>query len=399
MAERLQKILARAGIAARRKAEELMLAGRVRVDGRVITELGTKADGRRQRIEVDGQRVIAEPLVYVLMHKPRGVVCTANDPEGRPTITSLVHGLKVRVVPIGRLDYATSGVLLLSNDGDFAMGLLHPQRKVEKTYVAKVHGSLSESDVARFSESIVIDGKPTRPIKARLLRIENGKTWLELGLEEGKNRQIRRIGEALGYPVLRLVRTHFAGLTVEDLRPGEFRMLTVSELRNLQKAYGVPRRARPAAIEIERGKLGDDTSRARRRAASKFGVRPRPATAEPSQADRIQERSRNLPRVAPGHSPSRWERSAHGGDALPTDAFSAKGSRKFSGNDPSRRKKPAARTLASKPRTGSPAAASTVWSNTTKSGKSPGKAKTRHNPSGPFAETIPNKRSRRFGSG
>lgn len=375
MAERLQKILARAGLAARRKAEELIVAGRVRVDGRVVTELGTKADSRKQRIEVDGKRIVREPLVYVLMHKPRDVVCTANDPEGRRTVTSLVRDLAVRLVPVGRLDYATSGVLLLSNDGDFALGLLHPKRTVRKIYVAKVQGEVSDAAVERFKQSIVIDGKPTKPIDVRVLRVENRKTWLELTLEEGKNRQIRRLGEAVGYPVMRLVRTEFAGLTVDGLRPGEYRMLTVSELRELQKEYGVPRHVRPASVPH----------------AGPMGRTPR--SSDSRGASRANRR-------ASERSPTEARRGSLGGKSAGGQRTAgASGSKRFSGSVQSERKNPAARKYASEPRTCSPAAASAPWSKTTKSGRSAGSAKTRHSPSGPLPLTMPSKRSRRFGSG
>jgi 23S rRNA pseudouridine2605 synthase len=377
MADRLQKILARGGIAARRKAEELIVAGRVRVDGRVVTELGTKADSRKQRIEVDGKRVIKEPLVYVLLHKPRDIVCTASDPEGRPTVTSLVKGLTMRLTPIGRLDYATSGVLLLSNDGDFAMGLLHPKRAVKKIYVAKVQGEVSDVALARFKQSIVIDGKPTKPIDVRILRVENRKTWLELTLEEGKNRQIRRLGEAIGYQVMRLVRTHFAGLTIEGLRPGEYRMLTTSELRDLQKEYGVPRNVHAAAVSFAEGPV----ARSPRTTGSKGSSR---RAAQPTHS----RGSVGAGRSSRGFRPEVAQR-----------APGAKGSSGLSGSDQFERKNPAARKKASGPRTGSPAAASVPWSKTTKSGTSAGKAKTRHRPSGPLPLTTPSKRSRRFGSG
>lgn len=360
MMDRLQKILARAGIAARRKAEELILAGRVRVDGRVVTELGTKADSRRQRIEVDGKRIVPESFVYVLMNKPRGVMCTANDPEGRPTVTSLVEGIHARIVPVGRLDYATSGVLILSNDGDFAMGLIHPKRKVIKTYSAKVQGDVGEEGLARLRQSIVIDGKATRPMEVRAVRVENRKTWLEITLEEGKNRQIRRVCEAAGFPVMRLVRTRFAGLTVDELKPGQYRMLTASELRELQKQFGVPRRIRP------------------------------PEPTGKSLTNRPSLRSKPQRGTARTSSGERWAGQR---------AFGSRGSEKSSGSDQSSRKNPAARTKARVPRMDSPAAASMPWSKTTKSGTSAGSARTRHNPSGELPVTTPRRRTGRSGSG
>ncbi|MEB2311602.1 MAG: pseudouridine synthase [Sorangiineae bacterium] len=254
--ERLQKLLARAGIASRRKAEDLITAGRVKVGGRVVTELGAKADPRRDRVEVDGRRIVADPLVYVLLNKPKNVMCTLRDPEGRPTVADSVRGLGVRVVPVGRLDFGTSGVLLLTNDGDFANGLMHPRCAVPKVYVVKVDGELDERAVARWRESLVIDGRATRPATVRALRREAGKTWLELTLVEGRNRQVRRLGEAAGQPVMRLARTSYAGITAEGLRPGQWRHLTATELRELKRSYGVPERVRaapPGAVRVRAG--------------------------------------------------------------------------------------------------------------------------------------------------
>lgn len=246
--ERLQKILARAGVASRRAAEELIVAGRVKVDGRVVTELGTRADPRRSRVEVDGRRVQAEPLVYIALHKPRNVMCTLRDPEGRPTVIDYVKNVGVRVVPVGRLDFHTSGVLLLTNDGDFAEALMHPRRSVPKVYVAKVQGELDDRAVERWRQSIVIDGRATRPAEVKRLRTVQGKTWLEITLREGRNRQVRRLGEASGSGVVRLARVAYAGITAEGLRPGHWRHLGVDELVDLKRAYGVPRRVRPAEL-------------------------------------------------------------------------------------------------------------------------------------------------------
>ncbi len=244
--ERLQKILARAGVASRRSAEQLIEQGRVRVDGRTVVELGSKADPRRQRVELDGKRIEAEPLVYVLFHKPREVMCTMKDPEGRQTVADFMRDAGGRVVPVGRLDYHTSGVLLLTNDGDFASGLAHPTKRVEKVYVAKVRGLVDDQALLRWQEPVEIDGRPTRPAQVRRLRVEGDKTWIEVTLHEGKNRQIHRIGEAAGNPVLRLARVSFAGIVHDGLRPGQWRYLSKDELLALKKAYGVPKRVRPA---------------------------------------------------------------------------------------------------------------------------------------------------------
>ncbi len=250
--ERLQKLLARAGIASRRAAEQLIVEGRVSVDGKVVRELGVRADGRRQRVEVDGRKIVSESLVYLILNKPRGVMCTLDDPEGRKTIKELVRNAGARVVPVGRLDYHTSGALLLTNDGDFALELQHPRGKVPKEYVAKVRGVLDESKLARFAESIEIDGRRTQPADVRLLRVEGDKTWISIILREGKNRQVRRLGDEAGHPVLRLSRLSHAGITTEGLRPGEWRPLSKDELVTLKKTYGVPKRVHAPAPPPER---------------------------------------------------------------------------------------------------------------------------------------------------
>jgi 23S rRNA pseudouridine2605 synthase len=187
---------------------------------------------------------VFEPLVYVVLHKPRGVVCTLKDPEGRPTVGEHLRRVEARVVPAGRLDFHTSGALICSNDGDFVERLAHPRHHVPKEYVAKVHGIVDEAGLSRLREELVIEGRATRPAQVRILRVEGDKTWLTVRLMEGRNRQVRRLGEHAGLPVLRLVRVAQAGITVEGLRPGEWRHLTIDELRVLQSEYGVPRRVR-----------------------------------------------------------------------------------------------------------------------------------------------------------
>jgi len=238
---RLQKILARAGIASRRHAEDLIVAGRVRVNGRIALELGSKADPLRDRVEVDGKRIVAEDLVYVVLHKPRGVVSTMSDPEGRLSVRDYLKDVPGRVFPVGRLDYATSGVLLATNDGDFGEGLLHPRRGVSKTYIVKVDGLMDPRHLTTWSEGVELEDGKTLPAKVSMIRHEDGKTWLELTIKEGRNQQIRRMGEATGFPVMRLARSSFAGVTSEGLRPGTWRPLTTAELTALKKEYGVPK--------------------------------------------------------------------------------------------------------------------------------------------------------------
>lgn len=278
--ERLQKILARAGISSRRKAEDIISAGRVRVDGRVVSELGAKADPKRSSIEVDGRRIQPEPLCYGVFHKPRQMVTTLSDPEGRPTARDVLREVGVRVVPVGRLDFNTSGVLLFTNDGDFAQALLHARERVPKVYAAKVSTKVDEGNLERWAESIEIEGKRTRPAAVRVLRREGKKTWLEIAVTEGKNRQVRRLGEHAGTPVERLSRLSHAGITAEGLRPGQWRLLTIDELKDLKKRYGVPEKIRgimenPRATKSKRSPSRDQ---GRGRAAEGKSVKSRGAT-------------------------------------------------------------------------------------------------------------------------
>lgn len=244
MLERLQKIIARAGISSRRAAEELVSSGRVRVNGVVVTELGTKADPYNDKIEVDGRRLVAEDLVYVVLHKPRNVVATMSDPEGRPSVAEYLKHVGGRVYPVGRLDFGTSGVLLATNDGEFANGLLHPRKDVPKTYIIKALGVMSDADLDVWRKGAMLEDGKTLPTEVRFLRHEGDKTWFEMTLREGRNQQIRRMGDATGFRVGRLARLSFAGITSDELRPGEWRHLTKDELIALREAYGVPKRVR-----------------------------------------------------------------------------------------------------------------------------------------------------------
>ncbi|MDB4933054.1 MAG: Ribosomal large subunit pseudouridine synthase [Labilithrix sp.] len=291
--ERIQKILAAGGIASRRAAEKLITEGRVRVNGRIVSELGAKADPRQDRIEVDGKRVTAERHVYLVLHKPRGVVATMSDPEGRPTVREILAPVGARVYPVGRLDFATSGVLLATNDGDFAEGLLHPKRAVPKTYVVKVNGKMKAEDMDRWREGVQLEDGMTQRAEAKTLRFEGDKTWFELTIKEGRNQQIRRMGEATGFLVMRLARIAFAQITAEGLRPGEWRHMTREELVQLKKTYGVPKSIpappenvmtntrRTRAVHPDRGARPGSDERARR------GPGPgRPGPARPAREQR-----------------------------------------------------------------------------------------------------------------
>jgi 23S rRNA pseudouridine2605 synthase len=231
---RLNAFLARSGVASRRGADELILAGRVRVNGepgRFDSDVG-----RRDRVELDGRRVELQRLAYVLLNKPAGTVTTAHDPQGRPTVVALVD-LPVRVVPVGRLDVDTTGVLLLTNDGDLAHRLAHPRYEVEKVYRAEVTGDPSTSTLERLQKGVELDDGLTAPAQVR--RVKPGT--IELTLHEGRNRQVRRMGEAVGHPVRRLERVRYAGLDAKGLPRGEWRELTRDEVEELKRRVGLAR--------------------------------------------------------------------------------------------------------------------------------------------------------------
>jgi 23S rRNA pseudouridine2605 synthase len=224
---RLNAYLARTGVASRRKADELIKTGRVTVNGEA-GQLNTFVEAA-DRVEVDGERVAPQRLAYVLLHKPAGVVTTASDPQGRPTVVDLVRH-ESRVVPVGRLDADTTGVLLLTNDGDLAHRLAHPKYEVEKVYEAVVEGEPDDAALCRLVGGVELEDGPTAPAKVRRL----GPSHVELAIHEGRNRQVRRMLEAVGHPVLGLHRSRYAGLTTEGLRPGESRELTPDEVAALR---------------------------------------------------------------------------------------------------------------------------------------------------------------------
>jgi 23S rRNA pseudouridine2605 synthase len=229
---RLNAYLARAGIASRRGAEELIRAGRVTVNGESAGLATVVAGG--DRVEVDGNEVGPEPLTYVLLHKPAGVVTTARDPHGRPTVVGLV-GHERRVVPVGRLDADTTGVLLLTNDGPLAHRLMHPRYEVDKVYEVDVEGEPADEVLARLAEGVDLDDGRTAPAEARRL----GPSRLELTIHEGRKHQVKRMLAAMGHPVMGLHRSGYAGLSADGLAPGEWRELTPDEIARL-RAPGSP---------------------------------------------------------------------------------------------------------------------------------------------------------------
>ena len=234
---RLNAYLARAGVASRRKVDELIKAGRVTVNGRP-GELNTFVESR-DRVEVDGKLVAKQRLAYLLLHKPAGVVTTARDPHGRPTVVELVPS-EPRVVPVGRLDAETTGVLLLTNDGELAHRLAHPRYEVDKVYVADVEGEPTDETVRRLAQGVELDDGRTAPAGVRRL----GPARLQLTIHEGRNRQVRRMCEAVGHRVRHLHRRAYAGLTLGRLEPGAWRNLTAAEVERLRAATET-RRAQP----------------------------------------------------------------------------------------------------------------------------------------------------------
>ena len=230
---RLQKYLAHAGVASRRKAEDFITAGHVRVNGQVVRELGTSV-AKGDRVELVGKLVtIAIEKRYLVLHKPVKVMTTMRDPQGRRTVASLVPREPGRVVPVGRLDYDTSGVLLLTNDGNLAHFLTHPRFGVEKTYRAVVQGRLAGDDMKRFMDGMRLDGGRSEPAKIRVVRAGPAASEIDLTIHEGRNRQVRRMFESAGHPVLSLVRLRFGPVGLGDLRPGIWRDATDKELAAL----------------------------------------------------------------------------------------------------------------------------------------------------------------------
>ena len=231
MKQRLQKILAQAGLASRRKAELLIVQGRVSVNGRIVTELGTGADPRHDCIMVDGVEIQPrENRVYIMLYKPHGYICSRSDPEGRPTVMDLVREVPENLFPVGRLDWDTEGLLVLTNDGDFAQRLMHPRYQAERLYRVKVRGVPTPRAVERMRNGVLIDGVLAQPARVKLVERTARNAWLEIVLREGRNQQLKIMGEAVGHPVQRIVRSSFGPLQLEGLSIGALRYLKREEI-------------------------------------------------------------------------------------------------------------------------------------------------------------------------
>jgi len=235
MEERLQKLIAAAGLSSRRKAEEWIEAGEVTVNGRVA-ELGAKADPQRDKIIVRGKPLKRrEALHYLLLNKPSGYVTSARDPEGRAVVTDLVKEVPARLYPVGRLDLTTEGLLLLTNDVALAQRLSHPRNEVDKTYLVRVRGQLGPETIRRLERGVELDDGPTAPAKVANMRPVGSHCWFEITIHEGRNRQVRRMCEAVGHTVSRLKRIRYSFLQIGDLPVGKYRELTPQEVARLKK--------------------------------------------------------------------------------------------------------------------------------------------------------------------
>lgn len=240
---RLQKVIAQAGVASRRAAEQMITAGQVRVNGQVVRELGTRVDPVADKVVVNGKAIEPQRRVYFVLHKPDGVVCSAEpdkDERGRQTVVSLLRGVTERIYPVGRLDYHSRGVLILTNDGAFADSLTHPRNKVEKTYHVKFQGRLEERALDALREGVELeDGTVTLPAtELFVVKETQANTWVQIGLRQGLNRQLRRMGDAIGHPVLKLIRVAIGDVTTDGLEEGAFRALRESEVAALRGAAG-----------------------------------------------------------------------------------------------------------------------------------------------------------------
>jgi 23S rRNA pseudouridine2605 synthase len=260
--QRLQKILAQAGIASRRKAEELIAEGRVMVNGKVVTELGTKANPELDHIKVDGRLLKKETTehIYIALHKPDNVVSTASDPQGRTTVMDLLEGLKTRVFPVGRLDYHSTGLILLTNDGDLANAITAAKSHLPKTYMVKTKGSLTPDEEDQFRRGVPLHGIRTAPSGLRLVR-EGDNPWYEVTLIEGRNQQIRTMFKHFGHLVEKLRRIRIGDLELGTLKPGEFRFLDPHEVKSLVRMTKAPKKTALEAVRTSPAKKRLPTKR------------------------------------------------------------------------------------------------------------------------------------------
>src|SRR5688572_3267134 len=235
MEVRLQKLIAGSGLASRRKAEGLIAAGRVMVNGKIVTELGTRVNPERDHVKVYGKHLsAAQPFVYLMLNKPRNVVSTLDDPGGRTTVKDYLRGVSVRVFPVGRLDFDSEGLMLLTNNGDLAQALLHPRYHVAKTYLIKVKGVLTDEEITKLERGVKLEDGMTSPAQVKKVRKVEANSWLEITIREGRKHQVKRMLESVGHPVIKLMRVRMGSLALGNLDPGEFRFLSDREANALR---------------------------------------------------------------------------------------------------------------------------------------------------------------------
>jgi 23S rRNA pseudouridine2605 synthase len=234
MKERLQKIIAGSGISSRRTAEKMITEGRVTVNNSVVRQLGAKANIDEDEIRVDGKLILLEESkVYLMLNKPRGYVTTLRDPQGRPVVADLLFGVSERIFPVGRLDYDSEGLLLMTNDGDFSLKIQHPRFMIPKTYVVKIEGNLTSSDIKMLQNGIKLKDGKFKPVSFHIIKKNRKSCWFALTIAEGRNRLIRRVFESLGHTVIRLIRTAIADINLGSMKVGTFRHLARKEVQHL----------------------------------------------------------------------------------------------------------------------------------------------------------------------
>lgn len=252
---RLQKVIADSGVASRRKAEELIAQGRVTVNGAVVCEMGVKINPERDHVKVDGRHIKpAPPQTFIMLNKPKNIMSTMSDPGGRSTVADLLGGIRMRVFPVGRLDFDSEGLMLLTNDGDIAQALLHPRHHVPKTYLIKVKGMLDAEDIQALEKGVMLDDGKTAPAVVKKVGKAVENSWLEITIYEGRKHQVKRMLEAIGHPVWKLKRIKFGPLMLGDLPIGQYRYLTDREANALREL-----------VQERQGALSGDASGSRRK--------------------------------------------------------------------------------------------------------------------------------------
>lgn len=290
---RLQKVIADSGLVSRRKAEEWIAQGRVTVNGRVVRELGTKVDPAKDHVKVDGRHLKeVPPQVFLMLNKPKGYMSSLSDPAGRPTITDLLTGVGLRVFPVGRLDYDSEGLMLLTNQGEIAQALLHPRYHVAKTYLIKVKGVLTDEEIGALERGVELEDGLTGPAVVKKIRKAKENSWVEITIHEGRKHQVKRMLETVGHPVIKLTRVRFGSLSLADLPRGHYRYLTDREanqlralVRSRQEAVAASREpSRLVAPPARRPTRQSHPARPARPARSTYQARPTRSTRPASPA-------------------------------------------------------------------------------------------------------------------